>query len=87
MRPCDAALEQLARRLLSAKKPVILAGHEIATSDAFAEAAALAETLGVPVLHQTVGLRRAFPVASIPPTSARSTATRSACAASSPTTT
>ncbi len=39
VRPSDAALEQLARRLLSAKKPVILAGHEIATSDAFAEAA------------------------------------------------
>ena len=39
VRPSDAALEQLARRLLGAKKPVILAGHEIATSDAFAEAA------------------------------------------------
>ena len=38
VRPSDAALEQLARRLLSARKPVILAGHEIATSDAFAEA-------------------------------------------------
>ena len=39
----------LARRLLDAKRPVILAGHEIATSDAFAEAAAFAETLGAPV--------------------------------------
>ena len=39
VRPSDAALEQLARRLLAAKKSVILAGHEIATSDAFAEAA------------------------------------------------
>src|SRR3954468_8129998 len=61
VRPSDAALEQLARRLLSAKKPVILAGPEIATSDAFAEAAQLAETLGVPVWHQTVGHGAHFP--------------------------
>ena len=61
VRPSDAALEALARRLLSAKKPVILAGHEIATADAFAEAAALAETLGVPVLQQTVAWGAHFP--------------------------
>ena len=87
VRPSDAALEQLARRLLGAKKPVILAGHEIATSDAFAEAAALAETLGAPVLQQTVALGRAFPVGASRLSSARSTATRSTCAASSATTT
>jgi benzoylformate decarboxylase len=61
VRPSDAALEQLARRLLGAKKPVILAGHEIATSDAFAEATALAETLGAPVLQQTVAWGAHFP--------------------------
>ena len=61
VRPSDAALEQLGRRLLGAKKPVILAGHEIATSDAFAEAAALAETLGAPVLQQTVVHGAHFP--------------------------
>ena len=61
MRPSDAALEQLARRLLAAKRPVILAGHEIATSDAFSEAAALAETLGAPVLQQTVVHGAHFP--------------------------
>ena len=61
VRPSDAALEQLAKRLLAAKKPVILAGHEIATSDAFAEAAALAETLGAPVLQQTVAWGAHFP--------------------------
>ena len=61
VRPSDAALEQLAKRLLSAKSPVMLAGPEIATSDAFAEAAALAETLGVPVWHQTVGYGAHFP--------------------------
>lgn len=61
VRPSDAALEQLARRLLSAKRPVILAGHEIATADAFAEAAALAEALGAPVLQQTVAWGAHFP--------------------------
>ena len=86
VRPSDAALEQLARRLLAAKKPVILAGHEIATSDAFAEAAALAETLGAPVLQQTVVHGAHFP-SEHPPSSARSTATRNTCAACSPTTT
>ena len=61
VRPSDAALEQLARRLLSAKNPVMLAGPEIANSDAFAEAAELADTLGVPVWHQTVGYGAHFP--------------------------
>src|ERR1051325_1283050 len=61
VRPSDAALEQLARRLLAAKNAVMLAGHEIVTSDAFAEAAELAETLGVPVWHQTVGHGAHFP--------------------------
>ena len=53
-RPSDAALERLADRLLAAARPVILAGHEIATSDALGEAARLAEILGAPVYQQTV---------------------------------
>jgi benzoylformate decarboxylase len=61
VRPSDAALEQLARRLLAAKNAVMVAGPEIADADAFAEAAALAETLGVPVWHQTVGYGAHFP--------------------------
>jgi benzoylformate decarboxylase len=61
VRPSDAALEQLARRILSAKNVVMIAGPEIASSDAFAEAGALAETLGVPVWHQTVGYGAHFP--------------------------
>jgi benzoylformate decarboxylase len=61
VRPSDAALEQLAGRLLGARRPLILAGHEIATSDAFAEATALAETLGAPVLQQTVASGAHFP--------------------------
>ncbi len=61
VRPGDEALEKLANRLLAAKNPVILAGHEIATSDAFAEAVELAETLGAPVLQQTVAWGAHFP--------------------------
>ena len=53
-RPGDAALDRLADRLLAARRPVIVAGHEIATSDALEEAAAVAELLGAPVYQQTV---------------------------------
>ena len=54
-RPSDTALDRLADRLLAARRPVIIAGHEIATSDALDEAAAIAELLGAPVYQQTVG--------------------------------
>ncbi len=54
VRPTGAALEALARRLLAAHRPVLVAGHEIATHDALAEAARLAELLGAPVYQQTV---------------------------------
>ena len=60
-RPSDAALRTLAERLLAAERPVILAGHEIVTSDAFAEAARLAEALGAPVYQQTVVSGAHFP--------------------------
>ena len=53
-RPSDAALDRLADRLLAARSPVIVAGHEIATSDALEEAARIAELLGAPVYQQTV---------------------------------
>jgi len=53
-RPSDAALDRLANRLLAARRPVIVAGHEIATSSALEEAAAVAELLGAPVYQQTV---------------------------------
>ena len=53
-RPSDAALDRLADRLLAARRPVIIAGHEIATADALREAAAVAELLGAPVYQQTV---------------------------------
>jgi benzoylformate decarboxylase len=60
-RPSDAALRRLADRLLAAERPVMLAGSEIVTSDAFAEAARFAETLGAPVYQQTVVSGAHFP--------------------------
>ena len=60
-RPSLASLDRLADKLLAASKPVIVAGHEIATSDAFAEAARLAEVLGAPVYQQTVQHGAHFP--------------------------
>ncbi len=52
--PAPTLLAQLADALLAANHPVLLAGHELATGDALAEAAALAEVLGAPVHQQTV---------------------------------
>ncbi|MDA1099994.1 MAG: thiamine pyrophosphate-binding protein [Proteobacteria bacterium] len=60
-RPSDASLESLAARLLQARHPVIVAGHEIVASDAFVEAAQLAEMLGAPVYQQTVNDGAHFP--------------------------
>jgi benzoylformate decarboxylase len=54
VRPSDSALERLAGRLLSARNPVLIAGHELATRDALQEAAQLAEVLGAAVWQQTV---------------------------------
>ncbi len=53
-RPSDETLARLAERLLAARNPVIVAGHEVQTSDALAEAARFAEVLGAPVYQQTV---------------------------------
>jgi benzoylformate decarboxylase len=60
-RPSDAALRRLAERLLAAERPVILAGGEIVTSDAFADAARFAEALSAPVYQQTVASGAHFP--------------------------
>jgi benzoylformate decarboxylase len=60
-RPSGEALDRLAARLLAAKRPVIIAGHELATRDAFAETAALAELLGAAVYQQSVPYSATFP--------------------------
>src|SRR5258708_29439172 len=48
VRPSDDALQALVQRILRAQRPVIIAGDEVVKSDALAEAATLAETLGAP---------------------------------------
>jgi len=52
--PAPEALAALAERLLQAERPVIIAGDELVKSDALAEAAELAGTLGAAVYQQTV---------------------------------
>jgi len=61
VRPSDESLRALAERLLKAERPVIIAGHEIVSSDAFAEVAGFAEVLGAPVYDQTVLQGAHFP--------------------------
>ena len=61
VRPSDEALEQLAERLLAARNPVIVAGQELASHDAFAEAGELAELLGAPVYGSSVAYGAQFP--------------------------
>ena len=53
-RPSDEVLEALADRLLAAKAPVLVCGDELVKSDALAEAAELAETLGAAAYQQSV---------------------------------
>lgn len=53
-RPTDEVLESVAKRILEAKSPMILSGHEVATHDALEEVGNLAETLGAPIYQQTV---------------------------------
>lgn len=61
VRPSDDVLARLAARLLSAERPVIIAGRELATRDAFAEAAELATVLGAAVYHEPVPYNARFP--------------------------
>jgi benzoylformate decarboxylase len=63
MRPRDEALERVAGALAAAREPVIVAGQELATHGAFAEAAELAELLGAAVYQQSVPYAAQFPTA------------------------
>jgi len=60
-RPTESALERLADRLLGARNPVLLVGHELSRHDAFQEAAQLAELLGAPAYQQTIPYSATFP--------------------------
>lgn len=60
-RPSDETLARMVQMLLGAKRPAILAGHELARHDAFAEAAELAERLGAPVFGDSIPYAAPFP--------------------------
>ena len=60
-RPSDATLAQIAEMLMKAKRPAILAGQELATRDAFAEAAELAELVGAAVFQSSIPYSAQFP--------------------------
>src|SRR5690349_6718891 len=61
VRPTDATLDQMATMLAAAKRPALLAGQELATRDAFAEAAQLAERLGAAVYAGSIPYSAQFP--------------------------
>jgi benzoylformate decarboxylase len=61
VRPTDAVLERLANRLLSARKPVIVAGQELARDDSFAATAELAQLLGAAIYQEPVPYNARFP--------------------------
>ncbi len=54
VQPAAHSLDRLARRLLESRKPLIIAGHELATRNALDEAGEFAELLGAAVVQQTV---------------------------------
>ena len=60
-RPADPSLARIADALLKARRPAILAGHELATRDAFVEAGELAERLGAAVYASSIPYTAQFP--------------------------
>ncbi len=60
-RPSDATLAQLADMLKTARAPVIIAGQELATRDAFAQACELADLLGAAVYASPIPYSAQFP--------------------------
>jgi benzoylformate decarboxylase len=60
-RPGDALLTRLARRLIAAERPAIIAGDEVVKSDALDAAARLAGTIGCPAYQQSVPFGAHFP--------------------------
>ena len=61
VRPSDQAITELARVLLSARRPVIVAGHELAIHGAHDAAGELATLLGAPVFQESIPYAAAFP--------------------------
>lgn len=61
VRPADAQIDELARRVLAADHPAILAGREVADRDAFAAAGEFATLIGAPVWLDSVPYNARFP--------------------------
>src|SRR5437868_2782066 len=61
MRPSHEVLSKITEMLLAARRPAILAGHELAMHDAFAEATELAELLGAAVFQSSIPYSAQFP--------------------------
>ena len=61
VRPSDESLSRIVEILSKAKRPAILAGQELATRDAFGEAAELAERLGAAVYASPIPYSAQFP--------------------------
>jgi benzoylformate decarboxylase len=60
-RPSDETIARVVEKLLAARRPVIIAGQELAQRDAFAEASELAELLGAAVYQSSVPYSAQFP--------------------------
>jgi benzoylformate decarboxylase len=60
-RPSDETLSRFAELIRNSRRPVILAGQELAQHEAFGEAAELAERLGAPVFASPVPYSAQFP--------------------------
>lgn len=63
VRPSDAAVDAIAAMLLSARRPAIIAGQEIAIHGAFAQAGELAGLMGAAVFQEPIPYAAAFPTA------------------------
>lgn len=59
-RPDDATVDRIVDRLLAAERPVIVAGQEVSSRGAFAEAEAFAESLGAGVYQQPIPYNAQF---------------------------
>lgn len=59
-RPDDATVDRIVDRLLAAERPVIVAGQEVSSRGAFAEAEAFAELLGAGVYQQPIPYNAQF---------------------------
>lgn len=60
--PVGQSMEALVEHLIRSKRPVILAGRELAEQDAFHQASTLAEMLGAAVYLESVPYNSRFPV-------------------------